>query len=174
MGVVHEATYDDGVLKLDQPLPIRNKQRVLIRVESVQDDPSAPQLRRDLARRLDQELGELLVLVGTPAFAINLHRVKRTLLEGHDLLSPHRSESDFDSLLVLVELALACLPWKQLTGSHVKALQRVIRLGCGKRTIGIGDQERARKILNAARIETIPRLDLTSVEESNLKDEDLW
>ncbi len=68
MSHVVEATYENGILKLEQPLPLRNQERVRVTVESVAvgrhsimdiEPVSLGELRRPLSAE-DDLLGEML------------------------------------------------------------------------------------------------------------------
>lgn len=171
MNIVQEAVYENGVLKPDQPLPLKDKQRVRIRVQSLEKDQDARQLRRVLARKLVQRAGELLPYVGDVALPTYLQLLEDDLAHGHEILEPHGSEVDYLSLITLIESALVCQTWKQFTRRQVKALQAVLRLGCSAKPIGLEGFDKARGLLADAGVETTPRIDLDALTESDLEDD---
>jgi hypothetical protein len=76
-----------------------------------------PATRADLARRLLARVERLAALLGTVPLATEIQLLKRDLSRGHDLLRP-AGETNFLSVVCLVEGALASLTWKLQPDRH--------------------------------------------------------
>jgi predicted DNA-binding antitoxin AbrB/MazE fold protein len=170
MTVVSQATYKNGVLKPDQPLPLSEDQRVSITIRPMEDAEGAARLRRELALRLVQSLDQLMPFVGDLTLATHLRGLKADLANGRDILRPYPSEKGFLSVLVLIGSALTVQAWKQFTRPQLDAIRESLRLGCDPGPVGAETRNKARAFLRAAGVETTPRINLTDWSEEELRD----
>src|ERR671936_38491 len=91
-------------------------------------DLARPATRADLARQLLARADRLEALLGTVPLATEIQLLKRDLSRGHDVLR-HAGETNFLSVVCLVEAALASLTWKQYTPLIVDALREAFAAG---------------------------------------------
>jgi len=80
VNVESDATYENGVLKPDRPLPLGDKQRVRITVHAAEPNGEAFRLRQELARDLLAIIDSLVPLVGNVALATRLQLLKSGLV----------------------------------------------------------------------------------------------
>src|SRR5207302_5358957 len=82
-----------------------------------------PATRSDPARQLLARAERLPALLGTIPLTTEVQLLKRDLSRGHDVLRA-ANETNFLSVVTLVESALACLTWKQYTPAVVDVLRQ--------------------------------------------------
>src|SRR5439155_11316171 len=102
----------------------------------VPSDGLASQVLSELARDFIRAVDDLFPLVGDVALATNLQLLKRDLSRCHDVLREHPTESDFLSIVTLVESAMAQLKWKQYTKPQLKAIRQVFDMGYRQVQVG--------------------------------------
>src|SRR4051794_38958620 len=81
-----------------------------------------PATRADLARKLLVHADRLEALLDTIPVATEIQLLKRDLSRGHDMLR-QAGETNFLSVVCLVEAALALLIWKKYNPTVVAALR---------------------------------------------------
>jgi hypothetical protein len=79
------------------------------------DDGEGIRVRSELARDLVNRVDALIPMVGDVALATNIQLLKRDLSRCHDALAGYPSESNFLSIVTLIESATAQKKWKQYT-----------------------------------------------------------
>lgn len=134
------------------------------------DDGEGGRVRSELARDLLHRVDQLVPLVGDVALATNIELLKRDLSRCHDVLLAHPSESDFLSIVTLVESAMNQLKWKQYTRSQLEAIRQAFDIGYRQVRVGFSDYERARTLVAANALETTPRIDLASLNWEEITD----
>jgi hypothetical protein len=127
-------------------------------------------IRSELARDLVQRVNQLLPLVGDVALATYVGLLKRDLSRAHDLLKGHPSESNFLSIVTLVESTVAQLKWKQYTDSQLEAIRHVLDMGYRQVQIGFTEYETARNLFSQKSLDATPRIDLDSLSLEDLTD----
>ena len=76
-------------------------------------DGEGGRVRSELARDLVKRVDQLLLLVGDVSLATHIGLLKHDLSRCHDALKPPLSETNYLSIVTLVEAAMAQLKWKQ-------------------------------------------------------------
>lgn len=140
--------------------------------ETVSSNGEAVRVRSEVARDLIHRVDGLLPLVGDVALATNIQLLKRDLSRCHDLLWGHPGESDFLSIVTLVESSLAQLKWKQYTRPQLEAMRQVFDTGYRQVQVTFEDYEKARTLFASKRVEVTPRIDLESLKWEDIKDEE--
>lgn len=137
-------------------------------------DPGVSAARRsELARDLLAMADRLITVCGDVSLATHVQSLKRLLSKCHDELQGHPSESDFMSIVTLVESSLAQCNWKQYTPERLAALRDAFATGYNQPRITFADYERVRGTFRTEKIETLPSFDLESLDtEVNQSDED--
>jgi hypothetical protein len=129
-----------------------------------------PLTRADLARQLLARVEQLPALLGTVPLATELQLLKRDLSRGHDVLRAAPGESNFLSVVTLVESALACLTWKQYTPEVVEALRQAFATGISPRPFTFADYDAVRRHFVERGVPTLPAIDLDSLTPEDLDD----
>ena len=129
-------------------------------------------IRSELARDLVQRVVQLLPLVGDVALATHVGLLKRDLSRGHDLLKGHPGESNFLSIVTLVESTMAQLKWKQYTHSQLEAIRQVLDIGYRQVRVNFNDYEAARTLFSEKSVDATPRIDLDSLSLEDLTDDE--
>lgn len=140
--------------------------------EAVSSDGEAVRVRSEIARDLIHRVDELVPLVGDVALATNVQLLKRDLSRCHDLLRGHPRESDFLSIVTLVESSLAQLKWKQYTRPQLETIRQVFDIGYRQVQVGFEEYEKARTLFCSKHVEATPRIDLESLKWEDIKDEE--
>jgi predicted DNA-binding antitoxin AbrB/MazE fold protein len=172
VNVESEATYENGILKLDHPLPLGEQQRVRITVHAAEGNGEAVHVRRELARDLIHRVDQLPPLVGELTLAANLQLLKRDLSRCHDALKDYPAEGDFLSLVTLVESALVPLTWKQFTRQQLETVRQVFDLGSRPAPVCFADHEKARQLFASNHVEVTPQINLGAIQGEDLTDGD--
>jgi len=180
-----EATYENGILKPDGPLPFEEHERLVVtvtpKVNGMSDgadvasghhNGNGSRVRGELARDLILRVDQLIPMVGDVSLATHLQLLKRDLSRCHDALGGHFAEGAFLSIVTLVESAMAQLKWRQYDRTRLDAIRQVLDTGYRQATVGFADYERARVLLAERQVETTPRIDLASLNRDDLTDEE--
>ncbi len=128
-----------------------------------------PTTRADLARQLLARAQQLPALLGTVPLATEVQLLKRDLSRDHDLLRAS-GETNFLSVVTLVEAALACLTWKQYTPLVVDALREAFASGTRQAPLTFADYDAVRRLFAERGIPTVPAIDLGPLEPEDLDD----
>ena len=81
----------------------------------------AASLRQTVATEVVRAIGRVIAAHGTIKMAADLQLLKKRLSRCHDELGQLRSESDFLSIAVCVEMALGTKNWKEITRQELAA-----------------------------------------------------
>jgi hypothetical protein len=125
--------------------------------------------RPELARQLLAHVERLPALLGTVPLATEVQLLKRDLSRGHDWMRA-AGETNFLSLVTLVESGLACLTWKQYTPEVVAALREAFTAGMRQEAFTFADYDAVRRLFSERGIPTVPTIDLDSLEAEDLED----
>jgi hypothetical protein len=128
-----------------------------------------PATRADLARQLLARVDRLESLLGTVPLATEVQLLKRDLSRGHELLRP-AGETNYLSVVVLVEAALAGLTWKQYTPEVVDALRRAFTTGTRQGALTFDDYDAVRRLFRERSISVVPTIDLDALGPEDLDD----
>jgi hypothetical protein len=117
------------------------------------DGPSEAELamteRVKIAKRITEAVGRMIPHVGTVKLTALLQLLKRDISRCHDLLRDKRSETDYVSVVAIVENALAGTNWKQLTEKSLERLKSALAVGEVRRRVTYTDFKRVRDELIA-------------------------
>jgi hypothetical protein len=125
--------------------------------------------RPELAHQLLAHVERLAGLLGTVPLATAVQVLKRDLSRGHDVLRA-AGETNFLSVVTLVEAALACLTWKQYTPAVIEALRAAFTAGTREGAFAFSDYEAVRRHFAERGMPTGPSIDLDSLEPEDLDD----
>ena len=128
-----------------------------------------PATRAGLARQLLDRVERLSPLLGTVPLATEVQLLKRDLSRGHDVLRP-AGETNFLSVVTLVESALACLTWKQYTSVVVEALREAFTAGTRQGAFTFADYNTIRTLFRERGITVVPTIDLDALSPEDLED----
>jgi hypothetical protein len=126
--------------------------------------PSRPELARQLLARADR----LAPRLGDISFAAELQLLKRELARGHRLLSSPE-DTNYLSVVTLVEGALASLTWKKYTPQILDALRLAFSAGTHEAPFTFEQYNAIRQHFKTSGIAIGPILELTP---STLESED--
>jgi hypothetical protein len=130
---------------------------------------SRPATRADLARQLLARVERLSTLLGTVPLATEIQLLKRDLSRGHDVLRP-AGETNYLSVVCLVEAALASLTWKQYTPAVVDALREAFMAGMRQGLFTFDDYDAIRRMFRERGIIIVPTIDLDALSPEELDD----
>lgn len=142
------------------------------RRSEVIEDGEGGRVRSEVARDLVQRVNQLLPLIGDVTLAANIGLLKRDLSQCHDKLNGHPSESDYLSIVTLVESAMTQLKWKQYTRSQLQAICEALNIGYRQVRVRFEDYEKARDLLSMKNVDSTPRIDLESLKWEDLADDE--
>lgn len=131
--------------------------------------PNKLTTRIDLARQLLARVDRLPTLLGTVPLATEIQLLKRDMRRGHDVLRA-ADETNFLSVICLVEAALASLTWKAYTPEVVDALREAFTAGTRPVPFTFGDYSTIRRQLRERDIPVGPTIELDAVEPEDLKE----
>lgn len=134
------------------------------------NDGEAGRLRSELARDLIRRVDELLPLVGTVSMATHIGLFKRDLSKCHGALKDCASQSNYLSIVTLVESALAQLKWKDYTTQKLEAVKQALEMGYHQVSVGFDDYQRARDLFSKGGVEAAPLIDLESLDWQDITD----
>ena len=141
-------------------------------VQKPVDDAEGSRIRSELARDLVQRVNQLEQLFGDVALAAHIGLLKRDLSRCHDALKGHPGESNFLSIVTLVESAMAQLKWKQYTQTQLESIRQALDIGYRKVRVRFEDYEIACSLLADKDVDTTPRIDLDSLKLEDLTDDE--
>ncbi len=129
-------------------------------------------VRREQARELSQRVDQLLLLLGDLSLATHIGLLKRDLSRCHDALRDYPDESNYLSIITLVESALTQLKWKQYTRSRLQAIHKALDIGSRQVRVSFADYEKVQQLLSDANVDASPRLDLEAVSWNEIANEE--
>jgi hypothetical protein len=135
-------------------------------------DGEGGRVRSELARDLVLRAKGLEPLIGDVALATHIGLLKRDLSRCHDALKGHPGESNYLSIVTLVESAMAHLKWKQYTGPQIAAISQALDIGYRQVRVRFDDYEKARCLLSNEHVDASPRLDLGAVNWNEIEDDE--
>lgn len=153
----NEAEYLDGV-------------HLVATEETPGDDGQAARVRSELARQLLGRVEQLSPLVGDVSLPTNIQLLKRDLSRCHDALRHHPTESNFLSIITLVESAVTQTRWKEYSRSQLDRIRSAFEVGYRQPHVDYDDYDRIRRAFGVDGIDTHPRIDLESLSLEDLAD----
>jgi hypothetical protein len=134
------------------------------------EDGEGSRVRSELARDLVQRVDQLLPLLGEVSLATHIALLKRDLSRSHDVLRDHPGESNYLSIITLVESAMARLKWKQYGKTQLETIRQTLDIGYRKVRVRFDDYEKARALFPEQGVDPTPRIDLESLKWEDIKD----
>jgi hypothetical protein len=120
--------------------------------------------RRTAAQNTSTALSRLISSHGSVKMATDLQLLRRQLSRCHGLLEPFRSERDYLSIVVLVELELGSKDWKEITKDELVALKKAIDIGVKEEHVTFNHYGRVLRVLNASGFVTGPSFEFAESE----------
>ena len=111
---------------------------------------------------------QLVPLVGDVALPVNIELLKKRTVRCHDVLGHRPSESNFLSIVTLVESVISQLKWKQYDQSQLERISSAIAVGYRQAHVTYDDYAQVRTAFAEARIDSNPRIHLESLELKDL------
>jgi hypothetical protein len=136
------------------------------------DVTEGSRLRSETARGLVQRVEQLLPLVGDVSLATHLALLLRDLARCYKLLNDHPSETNFLSIVALVEMALTGPKLRRFDRAYLEAIRQALEIGCRESRVRAEDVESVREQFRQKQIDTVPRIDLASLKPEDLTDDD--
>jgi len=128
-------------------------------------------IRSEVARDIRNRIDTLIPIVGQIAFATELQLLKRDLSRCHDLLRNRPSETNFVSIMTLVESAMSQRKWREYGPSPLELIRSAIDVGYRKTSVRFSDYESIRQQFSEESIDSHPRIDLASLDLSDFTDD---
>ncbi len=135
------------------------------------DAAEGSRLRSETARELVHKVEQLFPLIGNVSLATHLALLLRDLAQCYQLLKEHPSETNFLSIVALVEMALTTPRLRRFDGAYLDAIKEALEICCRDTPVLAHDVERVREQFRQKQIETIPRIDLLSLKPEELRDD---
>ncbi len=133
---------DEEVANEARPIGPAARQRAQ---RAPQYDSEAARRRSELARDLLGRTEQMMPLIGDPGLAVNIRLLKKDLAGCHDRLKDSPSESDFLSVVTLVESAIATRKWKEYTRDFLEQIRSAIDIGYRQSHVGFEDYDQVRR-----------------------------
>ncbi len=124
-----------------------------------------PEKRQEVAERLVALMERVIKSHLNVSMAANLQVVKRELSRCHDVLGSSRHESDYLSIITLVEANLACMDWKSATRRQLEQIKQSLAVGCEERHVTFDHYSRAVRRLRRFGLPTMPTFEVGTEEE---------
>jgi hypothetical protein len=132
----------------------------------------ASRKRSELARDLLSRLKDLATLLGKVSLAANLELLKKDLARCHKELQAHASETNFLSIVTLVESAMTNLKWKQYSEAELDLFRKAFNVGYRKAHVRFQDYDEIRKQFSREQVRTLPQMDLASLKPEDLENDE--
>ncbi|NLY02730.1 MAG: hypothetical protein GXY83_42295 [Rhodopirellula sp.] len=136
------------------------------------DDGDAARARSEVARDVLHRVERLVPMVGDVALPVNIELLKKDLARCHDVLGHRPSESNFLSIVTLVESVISQLKWKQYDQSQLEQIGLAIAVGYRQGHVTYDDYAQVRTAFADARIDASPRIHLESLDLKDLTDDE--
>jgi hypothetical protein len=128
--------------------------------------------RQECSRRLSGLVANARRDRGTIAMAADVQLLKRELSRAHTLLGASRSESNYVSIITLVEATLASLDWKTATEQQLLQVQKALEVGGDSSTVTFDDFNKQRRLFRGNDLPTFPKFDFSADEDGFTEDND--
>ncbi len=98
--------------------------------------------RREMAKTLCEAVGRMVGSHGTARMASHLQLLKRDLSKCHRILGPRKTESNYLSIVVLIETDLGNRDWKEITKDELRLLKGFLEVGTRDGSVTFDDYNR--------------------------------
>lgn len=122
--------------------------------------------RAEIAGQLSTAISHAIAGHGSVKLAAALQILRRELSRCHDALGPFPTESDFLSIVTLVEMEIGGRNWKEISKQELEALKLAVEVGVKEPLVTFDHYNKALRRLNASGWVTGPSLDLSDSEVS--------
>lgn len=115
--------------------------------------------RKQVAKELADAAKRAVANHGTVKLATTLQLLRRALSKCHDVLRDKKSESDYLSIVVLVEKVLSQDNWREISKDTLQQLKSALAIGEAADRVTYDDFNRVFRLLNATAATSGPVLD---------------
>jgi len=115
--------------------------------------------RRAIAERLAALMAKVVAHRGQIAMAADVQLVKRELARAHAVLGESKSESNYLSVITLVEANLATMDWKNASAEQLRQVQQALTVGCAASAVTFDQYRRLERSFRGYGLPTIPTFD---------------
>ena len=133
-------------------------------------NPEAARTRSELSRDLLTRIDELIPAVDTISLSTRINLFKRDLIRCHDALGEAPTESDFLSIVTLLESTLSQKRWRDYTVQDFRHLRDAVEVGYNNPQVGYADYEAVRVKLFKAGMDGNPSIKLENMDLDGLDD----
>ncbi len=123
------------------------------------------QRRRELADRLTRLAKRVMDSRGKTRMAADVEVLKHELSRCHDVLGGSRSESNFLSIVTLVEACLASMDWKNASKEQLAEILKVLSTGCSDAHVTFEDFDHVSRVFRTSGLRTMPSFDVALEED---------
>ncbi|NQT15224.1 MAG: hypothetical protein HQ582_20880 [Planctomycetes bacterium] len=142
------------------------------RTLSTVDVRESVRVRKELAKNILARISSLIRLLGDLSFPVNVQFLKQDLSRCHEVLKDHPSETNFLSIVTLIESALSQVKWKEYSAAQIEMVRSAVDLGHRKSQIAFEDYDRIRREFADGGIDFTPRIDLDTLDMDALTDDE--
>jgi len=135
-------------------------------------DGQSIRVRSELARDIRNRVDELMPLIGEVAFATEVQLLKRDLSRCHDLLRARPTETNFLSIVTLIESAMSQRKWREYTSDELELIRSAVDVGYRQANVSFSDCDAIRRQFSDGSIDTHPRIDLDVLDLDDLTDDE--
>lgn len=120
-------------------------------LDDIGSDPqAAAAVRKQVAGSLAQAIARVIAACGSAKMPAQLHLLKRELSGCHEVLGSLSTETDFLSIVTLIEMDLGTRDWKTITKDELRALQRAVKVGIDQSLVSFDDYELVLRTLHSS------------------------
>lgn len=128
--------------------------------------------RLEVASKLARIMERIVECRGHAAMATHLQLLKRELSRSHDVLRPFPSESDYLSIVALVEANLAVMDWKDASRSQLGQIMNALAHGNREGPVTFDQYNRCSRLFRGEGLPTSPELELGADTDDLVIDQD--
>lgn len=121
--------------------------------------------RREMAGRLCELMTRVVSNCGRVRMAADIELLKRELARCHEVLGQTGLESDYVSIITLVEASIASMDWKHATKDQLRRVNEILTVGRDTTPVTFDHFNKALKVLRGHMLPTGPSFEI-DVEES--------
>lgn len=120
--------------------------------------------RCELAHRLERLVQRMLDNHGKVRMAADVQLLRRELSRGHDILGSSRRESNYLSIVTLVEAALSDMDWKTVTTQQLREIRNAVSIGYSDADVTFEAFDHVSRVFRTSGLRTMPPIDFTLEE----------
>lgn len=128
-------------------------------------DRPTRQRRRELADRLSRLVKRVVDSRGKVRMAADIEVLKHELSRCHEVLGGSRSESNFLSIVTLVEACLASMDWKNASKEQLAEILKALSTGRSDAYVTFEDFDHVSRVFRTSGLRTMPSFDVALEED---------